>query len=418
MLVEFSVSNFLTIRNRATLSMVAEKLHGDEALASATFTPSQYKDIPLLRAAAVYGANASGKTNFLKSITVFRNFVLESTHIDIGESLPFEPFGLAAEAREEPTTFEIEFVAADQVRYIYGFSYNAEEILSEHLYSFANNNRRVELFVRKKGSPIKFGSSFKGSKKTLEEQLQCNHLLLTKAAQSNFVQVHPAYRWCASLPVQFSRWNDNEFTKQQAYQNPEFLEKVSQFLRIADTGIEAVQIYSKSVERMFGGFSQASDEATMLEARVVHRAIGNSDSKPIVWSMENESAGTRRLFSLTGPILDALAKGKVLFVDELDNHLHSLLSEMVVGLFNNAETNPLNAQLIFTTHDTSLLKKENFRRDQIWFIEKDHDGASRLFPLSAFDKKTVRWDIPFDRWYLSGRFGATPLIRDYDITAR
>jgi AAA15 family ATPase/GTPase len=196
------------------------------------------------------------------------------------------------------------------------------------------------------------------------------------------------------------------------------LEKVSQFLRIADTGIEAVQIYSKSVEMMFGGFLQANDQSTMLEARVVHRAMGNGDSKPIVWSMENESAGTRRLFSLTGPILDALAKGKVLFVDELDNHLHSLLSEMVVGLFNNAETNPLNAQLIFTTHDTSLLKKENFRRDQIWFIEKDHDGASRLFPLSAFDKKTVRWDIPFDRWYLSGRFGATPLIRDYDIAAR
>jgi uncharacterized protein len=422
MLIEFSVTNFKTIRGTASLSMVAEKLHGNEGSAKAVFSPENYKDIPLLRSAVVYGANASGKTNLLESLVLFKEMIHDSTDTKLGESLRFEPYALSKEGLQSPTVFEMEFVAIDNMRYIYGFSYHQAEILEEHLISFAHNNRRSEVYVREKGSPIKFGTSFKGPKKSLEEQLQSNHLLLTKAANSNFAQFHPIYLYFKSqLRVVFSQIESARFTKRQAFNDPSFLEKINTLLKQADTGIESIQVSLKKEKKDVATRerqSESHDSSDAYETMVVHKFQEDDVSKPITWPMELESMGTQRLFALGGAFVDVLATGAVFFVDELNNHFHPMLSEMLLGLFNNPASNPQNAQLIFTTHDVSLLKKENFRRDQIWFIEKNHEGDSRLFPLSAFDKKQVRWDIPFDKWYLSGRFGATPLISEFDFQAK
>ncbi len=422
MLIEFSVTNFKTIKGTASLSMVAEKLQGNEGSAKAVFSPENYKDIPLLRSAVVYGANASGKTNLLESLVLFKEMIHDSTDTKLGESLPFEPYALSKEGLQSPTVFEMEFVAIDNLRYIYGFSYQEAEILEEHLISYAHNNRRSEVYVREKGMPIKFGTSFKGAKKSLEEQLQSNHLLLTKAANSNFAQFHPIYLYFKSqLKVVFSQIESARFTKKQAFNDPSFLEKINTLLKQADTGIESIQVSLKKEKKEVATRerqSESLDNSDAYETTVVHKFQEDDVSKSITWSMELESMGTQRLFALGGAFVDVLANGAVFLVDELNNHFHPMLSEMLLGLFNNPASNPHNAQLIFTTHDVSLLKKENFRRDQIWFIEKNQQGGSRLFPLSAFDKKQVRWDIPFDKWYLSGRFGATPLIGDIDISLK
>jgi uncharacterized protein len=422
MLIEFSVTNFKTIRGTATLSMVAEKLQGNEASASPVFSPKNYKDIPLLRSAVIYGANASGKTNLLESLVLFSDMIHDSTDTKLGESLRFEPYALSKDGPQSPTVFEMEFLAIDNVRYLYGFSYHEAEILEEHLISFAHNNRRTEVYTREKGLPIKFGSSFKGSKRSLEEQLQSNHLLLTKAANSNFVQFHPIYLYFKShLKVVFSQIESARFTKKQAYNDPSFLEKVNSLLKQADTGIESIHVSLKEDRKdapLRERRSESLDNSDAFETTVLHKFQDGEVSKSVEWPMELESLGTQRLFALAGAFVDVLANGHVFFVDELNNHFHPMLSAMLVGLFNNPATNPRNAQLIFTTHDVSLLNKENFRRDQIWFIEKNQEGTARLFPLSAFDKKQVRWDIPFDKWYLSGRFGATPLIGDADISIK
>lgn len=403
MLIEFSVSNFLSFHNRASLSMVSSKPQGEAGLSKSIFFPTNYQDIPLLSSAAIYGANASGKTNLLLAIRAFRNLILRSTDRKLGELLAFTPFGLTRQSQHESTRFEMEFIAVDGVRYIYGFSYDWDSIVEEHLSSFANR-RRADVFVREKGKPIKFGSSFKGHKKSLEDQLQGNHLLLTKAANSNFEQFFPIYHYfgtnCISLG---SKFENSLFSRQQSFKDPLFLEKISLFLRFADTGIDFIRV------------SKHEEEGAKINTEVIHQTKGDAVIEQISWPLERESSGTVRLFALAGPIIDVLDRGAVLFLDELNTHFHPRLSEGIVSLFNNPETNPKMAQLIFTTHDATLLNKDNFRRDQIWFVEKNANHETRLFSLSDFDKKEVRWDVPFDKWYLSGRFGAMPSINDLNF---
>jgi uncharacterized protein len=196
-------------------------------------------------------------------------------------------------------------------------------------------------------------------------------------------------------------------------------------LMAADTGINGLEITeTKEGESSTGlGTEMHSDKAgqrkSKFEVGIRHKVLGGEDrDHDLSWPLLFESMGTRRLFALSGPILETLASGSVLPVDELNNHLHPNLEEMVVQMFSNPDTNPKNAQLIFTTHNIALLKKENFRRDQIWFVEKEQDGNSHLYPLSSFDKKTVRPDIPFDKWYASGRFGAVPAFGDFQSILR
>jgi uncharacterized protein len=184
MLIEFSVSNFASFYEKATFSMIAEKTDGKKNATQGTFTHPSHPDIPLLRTAVLFGANASGKTNFLNAIDSFRFLILHSSALGLGEKLPQIPFMFALASRKEPTAFEIEVIAQNGVRYIYGYSFDRTEIVSEYLYAFHNRNRKTELFYRAKGQAIRFGSSLKGEKKALENSLAANHLLLSRGANS------------------------------------------------------------------------------------------------------------------------------------------------------------------------------------------------------------------------------------------
>jgi len=436
MIIEFSVSNFRSIYTKVTLNLQATKLTGKEASNTHYFTPDKYPQLPILKSAVVYGANASGKSNLLRAVEFFKNFVINSTDLKFGDPLPHAPFGLLKTALQEPSSFEMEFIAKDNIRYIYGFSFDRTDIIEEHLLSFTTR-KPAEIFVRKKGESIRFSSSFKGPKKSLEDQLQNNHLLLSKAANSNFDQVHKIYSYFSdNINVFHSTYANNNLSKRSSFENDVYRNKINQFLKIADTGIESLEVVKEDKDY----FSQLANNSWPItnsnpnsfyehaaklaldepsyKANVVHYTSDEEKKEKVVWSLDEESAGTIKLFAIAGPIIDILNGGHVLIFDEINNSLHPLISEFIVRLFHNTNTNPHNAQLIFTTHDTTLLNKETFRRDQIWFLEKNKRGMSELFPLSSFDKKEVRWDVPFDKWYLSGRFGALPSVQDFKLDSK
>jgi len=404
-----------------SFSLLATKLTGKDATHKNYFKPEKYKQLPILKSAVIYGANASGKTNLLKAMGFFQQFIIDSTDLKFGEELPYQPFKLFKSANSEPSSFEMEFISKDEIRYIYKFSYDQVDILEEQLISFATR-KPTELFYRKKGESIRFSSSFKGPKRSLEEQLQNNHLLLSKAANSNFEQVHHVYSYFSdNIHILNSNFNSNLFSKKSSFENDYYRKHIIDFLKIADTGIDSFEVLRKDIGEVkgFDGFPEAIKqrlaEDFSYQTNVVHYTCDDGDPEPVKWSMEEESSGTIKLFALAGPIIDILNNGHVLIFDEINNSLHPLISEFIVQLFNSEDANPKNAQLIFTTHDTTLLNKNTFRRDQVWFIEKNQCGVSQLYSLCAFDKKEVRWDVPFDKWYLSGRFGALPIIKDFKL---
>jgi AAA15 family ATPase/GTPase len=421
MIIDFSISNYRSIYEKVTLSMQAAKLTGKEDTRQNVFISERYPNLFVLKSAVIYGPNASGKSNLLSALAYFIGFIVDSTDNKFEQELFQRPFKLNNTALSEPTSFEIAFIARDGIRYTYGFSYDKNGIIEEYLYSYGT--KETKLFVRKKGEKIQFSSHFRGEKKVLEDQLLNNHLLLSKAANSNYSIVQPAYAYFLNNFSFFPSiigpdFSDDYLSSRSAMEYDSFFKNnIINFLKVADTGIEGLEVKEEKVSFIMGGNPDGTlDEREYMEEdiSVIHVAydeIGNQER--VIWRLTQESSGTIKLFEVAKPVMEVLRKGGVLIIDEINTSLHPLISGFIVQLFNSSKSNPKNAQLIFTTHDVTLLNKDLFRRDQIWFTEKNRRQMTELFSLNAFDKKEVRWDIPFDRWYLSGRFGALPNIQEF-----
>ncbi len=425
MLIDFTISNFRSIKEAATLSMLATKIkeHPDNI-----FQPNKEKNINLIKAAVIYGANASGKSNILRALKVFQEFVVKSTDLKIGEKITYyDPFKLEKTWAKKPAMFEIEFFGKDSVRYRYMVEFNSEEIIKESLVFFPKS-QEANLFLREKDNPIKFGDYFHGPAKSIENQLIKNNLFLSKAANSNNKLMEDIYLYFMSnlilstddMPViPGVSFTTNECVDDES---PIDTKIISELLKIADTGIEYVDISKQKVVDDFLTFSDAySDEFKKLaienlfyQPRMYHKTFDDeTEVGEIGFGLAEESGGTVKLYDLAGKILHVLINGNVFIIDELNNSLHPIMTELLVEIFNNPGSNPNNAQLIFATHDTTLLNPDLFRRDQIWLTEKNQFGATSLYSLSEFDYRKVRGNTPFDKWYLSGRFGALPIIGDF-----
>lgn len=403
MLVEFTVSNFKSIKEPQTLSMVATnaKEHPDNV-----FQPSPNEDIKLLKTAVIYGANASGKSNLLEAISALYQLVANSTKYSIDESIEaFKPFKLL-EDNLLPVSFEIEFFDHNGIRYNYSVKFHEDEIIHESLF-FYPKNQKAMLFIRDKGVEIKFGDSLKGNKKTIEELLVQNQLFLSKAAINNNKQLGQVYSALICIThVSTELKGLTKFTNENVLET-NHLPLLASLLRKADTGIDDVEVGA-------GQFFNTS------EPKFIHKIYNsqNQISRNANFDLSEESDGTKKLYGLGGFILDTLLYKypSAIFIDELNNSFHPLISEMLVKLYNSPEANLNNCQLIMTTHDTSLLSPELFRRDQIWFTEKDQYGATSLYSLAEFDFSKVRANVPFGKWYLDGMFGALPLIKDFKLS--
>lgn len=419
MLIEFSVENWRSIKERQTLSMV--KGQGKELLETNTFDPQAPATPALLKSAAIYGANASGKSTLVHALRVMYTVVVNSTEKQRGHELPWHPFAFDSESKSKPTTFEIVFVA-EGVRYEYGFSFNREMILEEWLNDYPNRGVR-HLFKRAVSASAsddgkyqwKYSSGLTGPKRLWQEATRANALFLSTAIQLNSKDLTPVFDWIKlKLRAVVADNIGKTFTAEQCLDTT-LRSPVIDFLKAADLGIEGIEVSRGDVTEedlpknmpavVKAEIMKALEGNEKFEIKSVHK---KEDGNLVELGFEEESSGTQKMFALAGPWLDVLENGLVLVIDELHNSLHPKLVEHLVRMFHDPKTNPKNAQLIFTTHDTTILSQDIFRRDQIWFCEKDQSQATKLFSLSDFSPRKGRENI--EAYYLAGRYGAVPNI--------
>lgn len=417
MLLEFRVKNYRSLRDEQVLTLVAAK---DTTLQAINTMPSGIKAAPtLLRSAVIYGSNAGGKSNLIKALQYMRAVVAESASVmQPGQTFAVQPFLLDAVSRTQPTEFEVTF-ALEGVRHQYGFALTAERITHEYLLVYKAFKpqqwftRRYDPATGQDG--YEFGSSLKGSKSVWESATRPNALFLSMAVQLNSTQLHPVFDWFVNRLVIL-----NDLTPLSPTFTVEMLRKpagkhaICSFLTAADISLADIEVVTRTesgptlhFDLAVGKSELRQEEREVSELRFHHV----TPQGQAVFSLGDESMGTRNLLFLTGPILDILEKGLTLVIDELDTSLHPHLVRRLVELFHNPKLNTRGAQLIFTTHDTSLQDLDLFRRDQIWFVEKDLDQASRLYPLSDF---SPRKHEALQRSYLIGRYGALPFFSDWE----
>lgn len=423
MLVEFTVGNFRSFRESVTLSMVAaniseknKQLEQDNVIHSG--------DMRVLKSAAIYGANASGKSNLIAAFAFMRELVLKSTKTNSEEEIDVEPFLLNSANIDQPSHFEVT-LQANGFRYRYGFDVSREKVHAEWLYR--TKKRESELFWRE-GSSIEVKGGFKEGR-NLENRTRENALFLSVADQWNGEIAHEIVSWFKRVGI-ISGIQDRAymgFSLNMFNESEQMRESMREYMRKMDIGIsdvaseqhqgvpkELVDIFEKAGDEIPKEIKDAlSDEnswftATVNMVRNKYDELGNLIGQIQFDFEEQESEGTKKAFALSGPILETLQKGEVLFVDELDARLHPLMTRYIIRLFNSTINNPKNAQLIFATHDTNLLNKQFFRRDQIWFAEKDRYGATDIYSLVEY--KGVRNDASYESDYIAGKYGAIPYI--------
>ncbi|MBP8171128.1 MAG: ATP-binding protein [Pseudomonas sp.] len=414
MLIEFRVKNFRSLRDEQVLSLVASK---DKALQNTHTLNTSVNAVPsLLRCAVVYGANASGKSNLIKALQYMRDVVVESaTAIQPGQPYGVQAFRLDPESAAQPSEFEVTFLL-DGVRYQYGFSMNTKRILSEHLlvYKAFKPQRWFERYLdADTGKDVyEFSSSLKGPKTVWEGATRPNALFLSMAVQLNSELLRPVFDWFTNQLVivnELSRLNPQ--VSIQKLQQAENRRAICNFLSAADISIADIDVVTRKVPGQALHFDLAAGKTEVRTEEVeehqlrFHHVTEKGDA---VFEIGDESSGTRNLLFLSGPVLDILTKDITLVIDELDTSLHTLLVRELVNLFHTPEVNTGGAQLIFSTHDTSLLDAPDLlRRDQIWLVEKDRDQASQLVALVEF---SPRKNEALERGYLMGRYGGVPFI--------
>jgi len=418
MLIEFSVTNFLSFRERGTLSLVKAK--GGELEKSNTFAPTAPATPDLLRSSAIYGANAAGKSNLIKALKVMQQFVKNSAReSQADEALSVTPFLLDESSDTQPSEFEISFVS-EGTRYQYGFTVTPERFLDEWLYAYPEGRpqRWIERSYDKKSQSYQWGAMGKltGKKQVWQEATRDNALFLSTAIQLNNEQLKPVFDWfTTTLRVAgFGRWNPE--LSMNACDEEEKKHKVLNFLKAADINIDDIELEKQkfNVDDLPGDvpdvirshFEEKFRDESIISVKTTHTL---ENGNKVSFDLDDESDGTQKIFALSGPWLDTLEKGYTLVVDELHDNLHPLMVKFLVELFHDKETNPNNAQLIFTTHDTSILNQEVFRRDQVWFCDKDKQQSSSLYPLTDFSPRKGTGNL--EKSYLSGRYGALPYLR-------
>lgn len=391
MLRSFRVENHKSIRDEQELS----------------FLPVYDKTRPVVPVAAIFGANASGKSNLLDALRWMRDGVLDSYAAwRPGDGVPRTPFRLDPEAAARPSGYVVDIVV-DGDAYTYGFEVDDERVSREWLYTYPHSRKR--LIFERDGREIEFGSTVGKGRwwaRTLSKMTRENALLLDVAARSNQPDVMAAYHWFRAGLLDFHSEVAVivERLMQRLKSGGRSRQALVDLVAAADLGI--TDIYVSDLPDLL--FTGEGIDRQLQKLRFVHAPTAT------VMNVEDESAGTVTWLKLASAALDVLDGGSVLLVDELDESMHPRVTAALVELFRYQDTNPRDAQLVFTTHDTTLLSPilgaDPVQRDEVWFVEKDGTGATKLFPLSDFKpRKLENWE----RRYLTGAYGAVPMASQY-----
>ena len=418
MLINFRVKNFRSFRDEQNLSMVATK---DKALIETNTISSGAPSVPnLLKSAVIFGANASGKSNLLNALFYMKAVVMTSSGKQPGDTYNVQSYRLDREFKNKPTSFDITFIE-NGIRYDYGFELTQERITSEYLQVY-KTVKPQNWFQRHYNADtdeyhMSYGPGLTGPKKVWESSTTSNVLFLSRAIQLNSKVLLPVYNWFAENLVIFGDLASlpNDYTINMLNQEPA-RKLILDFLAAADTSINDISVESRkilskgiSIDLINGELENKgiNGEQEIRELKFHHL----TDNEEVKFDIDNESKGTQHLLSVIGPMLDIIDKGKTLIIDELDSSLHPMLVKRLLSLFHAKEHNSKGAQLIFSLHNTALLSSGIIRRDQIWFVEKDRNQASYLYPLSDFHP---RKNEALENGYLAGRYGALPFFQNWE----
>jgi AAA15 family ATPase/GTPase len=417
MLIEMRLRNYKCFRDEQVLSMIATSDNSHpENITEAT----SLSKLNILRTVAIYGANASGKSKLMEAIQFIDNFVLTSFLRKPNASIPVASFIYAEAAQNTPTDFEVTFVQKN-IRYQYGFSVDQKRVYKEWLF-FWPRGRQATYFERaydhvSDTDQYKFGDLLKGEKERIAESTRSNALFLSTAVFLNHAQLQNVYDWFAEG---LRGWSSNDIpleTVAKIIKQEKYKSAIISFLRSVDISIEDYEVHEEKLA-LSEDASHAIREAVsrLYEDGQVPQRIrvimirkdeeGNSFALDLE---KDESEGTKRFFKLSALILLSLEKTGVLYIDELDASFHPLLTRKIIKLFHNPQVNCNQVQLIFNTHDTTLLDPDLFRRDQIWFVEKKPDNASEIYSLAEF---SPRKNEALAKGYLQGRYGAVPFCKE------
>jgi hypothetical protein len=416
MLLRFRVSNFRSLRDEQELSMVASSRDDRGAVIHL-----ENLGLDVLRVAAIYGANAAGKSNVLAAFRFMCRAVFRSHRMWKPEGpVPREPFLLDPEARSRPSYFEVDFLQGG-VRYCYGFKLDDEQVLEEWLYAYPH--KRPQLWFRRDISAsesFEFGKQLKGNHRVVAGLTRKNSLFLSVAAEHNHEALLRVYSWF-SQRVRHAGVDDRSARVFYTIDllNDAYRTALLDLVRLADLGVSDFSVGEELVPSTVLEFLRSASENSPEVAKLIDgepkipklQFLHRTGQDSVAMAFEQESSGTQAWFAMAGPILRTLEQGSVLCVDELDASLHPRLAFEIIRIFEDPVRNPRGAQLIFNTHDTTLLGnllgEPALRRDQVWFVEKDGTGATHLYPLTEFKPRKSE---NLERGYLQGRYGAVPFI--------
>jgi len=425
MLIQFSVENYLSFKNEAVLSFVGNKttkeLEPENIL--------NWKNFKILKSVVVFGANACGKSNLLSGLNYMKKIVSDSFKEAITEKehIKKRSFLLNDKTKDESSFFEVVFVI-DDIQYRYGFEINKETIEAEWLYYVPNKIEKL-LFNREMQQIELNASKFTEGQK-LEPKTRENVLFLSVCAQFNGEISNAILNWFKSINIisgvedrSFAGYTTRKIKEDKKFRN--WVNKLIKFLEISRLTVEEEDIENVNINEL-----DLSEEKKEVKDVII--AINNLQQKQktrstlkawhnvfddnnilvdtVPFDFYVESKGTQKLIHLLGPIYDSLKNGKILIIDELDSRLHTLLTKELLTIFHNGNKN--NAQFVFALHDPTILDNGNFRRDQIYFIEKNQFGASKLYGLLEYKK--VRNDEKFSKNYVKGNYGAIPYVNHFN----
>lgn len=417
MLLEFSVGNFRSIRDIETISFVASSVVSKNKEVDVTNVFQATDKLRGLKTLAIYGANASGKSNFIKALKVFVTAIQQSLNNNKPLLSTCQPYQLSTETIDKPSYFQA-FFMLEGVTYRYGFEVAKNEVVAEWLFG-TPNTREINFFTREfqkldiNKKQFKEGHRLQNLLENDNPIFRKDALLISTLATFNgelsqkiktmFDEVTLVIGLSDSMSRKYvDRWiSDFDFMRK----------KTLALLQLADTGIN--DLITTDINK--NGEEKHQQDANAVKAILTHHTRFDAELNPVDKSVLfhldfNESEGTIKLYELAPFIFIALENGSALIIDEFDARLHPRLSKKIIEIFNDPRTNPKNAQLLIVTHDTNLLSANLFRRDQILFVEKDKYGASHLYSLAEF--KGVRNDASFESDYLMGRYGAVPFLNN------
>lgn len=419
MLVQFSIKNFKSFKEKQDFSMEAGS--GNENLDNIINIDGVNERI--LKTTAIYGANASGKTNLIDAFFSAIMLIRASNNRQPEEKLlQMEPFAFEENAKNEPCEFEFIFYANSN-KYVYGFKADKNKVYEEYLYQYLSA-KPTRIFERINCNEYKFLQADETKLNAIKGQNLENKLFLATATTWNYDKTRVPYLWFVSMIDTYMGGNEFSPYSIEAYNKDDGSESLKKFtlklleesdiiikdynIEIEETEMDALTIMQ--LKSMNVPPNVIVPKTTVIKSITMSHEISNDKGETKVYNLDlaNESSGTKIIFTMAPILKDVFEKGKVLIIDEIERSLHPSLVEMIIKFFHNKEINKANAQLIFNTHDTNLLSLDLFRRDQIWFAEKDpKKGATELYPLDDF---SVRKTENIQKGYLNGRYGAIPFV--------